>query len=264
MKQFTLLLLIVIASLNTNAQKIPDKQGASIRVPADMKVDGKATEWGDGFRAYNSATEVYYTIANDDKNLYLAIRATDAVVIRKIIAGSITFSVSVGGNKEPVSVTYPLFDRKATPKINLRNKAAIIANAVTVDSFMMAANKELISNAKKIKLSGVKGKNDTLSIYNEEGITVAGLFNNHADYTYELTLPLKYLSAIAAEVKVLNYNIKLNGSAYIEGVFFERIEGGMRRTSDVKNSPEKPWPAMKDMEIMAAQTDMSGTYTLAQ
>jgi hypothetical protein len=208
---------------------------------------------------------VYYTIANDDKNLYLAIRATDAVVIRKIIAGSITFSVSGGSReaKDAVSVTYPLFDRKAPPKIDLRNKAAIIANAVTADSFMMAANKELVGNAKKIKLSGVKSQSDTVSIYNEEGLTVAGLFNNRADYTYELALPLKYLSAVAGGGKVLNYNIKLNGSAYVEGVLFERIEGGMRRTSEVKNSPERPWPTLKDMEMMAAPTDMSGTYTLA-
>jgi hypothetical protein len=263
MKQFILFLIIAIASLCANAQKIPNKQEANLRAPAGIKVDGKATEWGDGFRAYNSATEVYYTIANDDKNLYLAIRATDALVIRKIIAGGITFSVGEGNvAKQTVAVTYPLFDRKAPPNINLRNKAAIIANAVTADSFMMAANKELISNAKKIKLSGVGTTGDTvISIYNEEGITAAGLFNNSADYTYELALPLKYLTVLSGERRVLNYTIKLNGSAYAEGAFFEQIEGGSRVSSSTIRG--KDLPAIKDMQLIAAPTDMSGTYTLA-
>lgn len=263
MKQIILFLIIAIASLCANAQKIPNKQEANLRAPAGIKVDGKATEWGDGFRAYNSATEVYYTIANDDKNLYLAIRATDALVIRKIIAGGITFSVGAGNvAKQTVAVTYPLFDRKAPPNINLRNKAAIIASAVTADSFMMAANKELVSHAKKIMLSGFKNTGDTvLSIYNEEGITAAGLFNNHADYTYELALPLKYLNTAVTKGAILNYKISLNGSAYAEGAFFEQIEGGSRVSSPTIRG--KDLPAIKDMQLIAAPTDMSGTYTLA-
>jgi hypothetical protein len=185
------------------------------------------------------------------------------LVIRKIIAGGITFSVDAGNAaKQTVAVTYPLFDRKAPPNINLRNKSAIIANAITADSFMMAANRELVSHAKKIMLSGVKNTGDTvLSIYNEEGIAAAGLFNNHADYTYELALPLKYLTVLSGERKVLNYTIKLSGSAYAEGAFFEQIEGGMRVSSPTIRG--KDLPAIKDMQLIAAPTDMSGTYTLA-
>jgi len=264
MKPFLLFLMMATASLCANAQRIPNKQEVNLRAPAGIKIDGKTTEWGDGFRAYNSATDVYYTIANDDKNLYLAIRATDALVIRKIIAGGITFSVGAGNvAKQTVAVTYPLFDRKAPPNINLRNKAAIIANAVTADSFMTASNREFIRNAKQIKLSGIKTFGDTLlSIYNEEGITAAGLFNNRADYTYELALPLKYLNTAVTKGAILNYKISLNGSAYAEGAFFEQIEGGMRVSSPTIRG--KDLPAIKDMQIISAPTDVSGTYTLAQ
>ena len=266
MKYLKLFFILAIVALNATAQKLPNKQEASFKAPTNVKIDGKAVEWGD-FKAYNSATEVYYTIANDDKNLYLVVRATDAVASRKIIAGSITFSVSATGVdavKGGTTVTYPLFDRKAMPAINLRNRAAIIARAAAVDSFVLASNKEFAKNAKQIKLTGIKATGDTLiSIYNEEGIMAAGSFDNPLAYTYELALPLKHLHKPVTKGSLLNYNIKLNGSAYAEGVFFEQIEGGTRLTSPDKSSASNPWPKMVDMQIIAAPSDVSGTYTLA-
>nr|WP_294790949.1 hypothetical protein [uncultured Mucilaginibacter sp.] len=266
MKKVILLLITTVACVTANAQKLPNKQEVSLKAPANVKIDGKATEWGD-FKAYNSAIEVYYTIANDDKNLYLVIKVTDGVAIRKIIAGSITFSVSAAGGdavKGGTTVTYPLFDRKAMPAINLRNRAAIIARTAAVDSFVLASNKEFVKNAKQIKLTGIKAIGDTLiSIYNEEGIMAAGSFDNPLAYTYELALPLKYLNKLVAKGGVLSYNIKLNGSAYAEGVFFEQINGGTRMSSPDKPSAGNPWPAMIDMQMIAAPGDVSGTYTLA-
>ena len=57
-----------------NAQKLPNVQQASLRAPENVKVDGKPTEWGDKLQAYNKATDVFYTIANDYNNLYLIIQ----------------------------------------------------------------------------------------------------------------------------------------------------------------------------------------------
>ena len=249
--------MIVLTFISVKSQKLPNKQEQSFKAPANVKIDGKATEWGD-FKAYNSAVEVNYTIANDDKNLYLVLSAADPVIIRKIIAGGVTFSVkaSTGNN---VSVTYPLFNRNSPPKFNFLRSKAAISDAARADSFMRAASKDIAGMAKQIKVTGAKNVKDTLSIYNEEGIMAAASFNNQVVYTYELALPLKYLNG----GQVLNYSIRLNGSAYAEGVFFERIEGGQRLKSDIKRSPDNQWPAMKDMEIISALTDMSGMYTLA-
>ena len=92
------------------AQKLPNIQQGSLRAPAQVKIDGKATEWGSRFRAYNKATGIYYTLANDDDNLYLAIQAKDALIIRKVLTGGVVFSVnrSVKRDHEQVSLTFPL------------------------------------------------------------------------------------------------------------------------------------------------------------
>jgi hypothetical protein len=57
MKKLQLLLLAVLAFANANAQKLPNVQQVSLRAPANIKIDGKATEWS-GFKALNTATDV--------------------------------------------------------------------------------------------------------------------------------------------------------------------------------------------------------------
>ena len=64
-----LTLLVSTISLVVHAQKLPNKQEISFQAPTNIKIDGKASEWNNQFLAYNNATDIYYTIANDDKNL---------------------------------------------------------------------------------------------------------------------------------------------------------------------------------------------------
>ena len=47
----------------------------------NLKIDGKANEWGESFAASNKRTSLLYSLANDDKNLYLVIKAP--VIINK-------------------------------------------------------------------------------------------------------------------------------------------------------------------------------------
>jgi len=108
------LVLCVFCYLTTQAQKLPNVQLASVRAPADIKIDGKATEWNYPFQAYNRATDVFYTLSNDDDNLYLTLQATDEDIIRKIINGRISFTINKSGKKseqDAVVITYPLIGR---------------------------------------------------------------------------------------------------------------------------------------------------------
>jgi len=121
MKKFILSsLLLGSACLSTNAQKLPNVQTASLRAPANTKIDGKPTEWDNKFQAYNHATEVYYTLANDDDKLYLVVQATDRQIINKIIGGGVTFTVQKSGKKNDkggISITYPLFAPRDRPMV---------------------------------------------------------------------------------------------------------------------------------------------------
>jgi len=77
--------LLAMLVLGSNAQKLPAVQKESVWAPITVKIDGKAAEWGNKFQAYNSSTEIYYTISNDDNNLYLAIKAVDPDIINKFL-----------------------------------------------------------------------------------------------------------------------------------------------------------------------------------
>jgi hypothetical protein len=91
-RTFLFLSTLFAAALNAVGQKLPGKQEGSLLAPPKVKIDGKATEWT--FRAYNIATDVFYTMAHDNDNIYLVIKAADESSVRKIISSGITFSVN--------------------------------------------------------------------------------------------------------------------------------------------------------------------------
>jgi len=102
------IVLVAIASI-ANAQKQPQVQEVSIRAPDNVKIDGKITEWPNPFQtvknndiylsAYNSSSRVYYTVANDDKNLYFVIRGLGTGVANKMLAGGLTITISHNVNR---------------------------------------------------------------------------------------------------------------------------------------------------------------------
>src|SRR5882757_8506123 len=103
--------LFVGVSLKVNAQKLPNKQEVSLRAPVGVKVDGKALEWNNHFQAYNHSTDIFYTMCNDDDNLYLVVQAEDFGTIRKITQGGVTLSIDKPGadnHKNRISITYPV------------------------------------------------------------------------------------------------------------------------------------------------------------
>ncbi|GAB3923228.1 hypothetical protein [Mucilaginibacter myungsuensis] len=256
----TLLIGTVLLPLLSVAQRLPKIQETGLRAPANIKIDGRATEWGDKFQAYNNSTQVFYTLANDKDNLYLVVQATDQMVGRKIIAGGITFKI-LTADKGTILVTYPLFSSKNWPVIGLRDKADLLKepakNAARIDSFKLAANQQFSLRSKEIKITGGKGLSDSLlSVYNDEGIKVAAEFDQKLNYTYELAIPLKYLDLHG---NAFTYTLQLNGSSFAEGNTIEDIEGGTR----VNGISGKLVP-MADMQFMRYPTNCSGKYTLVK
>ena len=81
MRRTALLILFSCVILSAAAQKLPKVQRASLYAPENIKVDGMLNEWDDKLQAYNYATDVYYTISNDDKNLYITLKATKDYIV---------------------------------------------------------------------------------------------------------------------------------------------------------------------------------------
>jgi len=224
LRRFIILIPFIIGPLAVNAQHLPGVQKGGLRAPVNIKTDGKATEWKNKFQAFNNATEVFYTIANDDNNLYLAVQADKPAVINKIIRGGITLTVNHStskSDKQPALITFPILDnsKDGTAIIQSINKKAndnpdTARVRKQTDSLTAATNKLLIEKLKKIKVLGIKPIIDTfISIYNEEAIEGAALVDHKRALNVEIAIPLKYLGLSVDNTKPFAYNVKLNAAS---------------------------------------------------
>src|SRR5688572_23684293 len=90
--------LFAALGYSTSAQKLPAVQQVSLRAPANVRIDGKVTEWGQ-LKAYNKATDLKYSIANDDKKLYLVIQTNTFATQRKSAIGGVTLVIQKANEK---------------------------------------------------------------------------------------------------------------------------------------------------------------------
>jgi hypothetical protein len=216
-KQAIITLLLAVVSVTLYAQKLPEVQITGIWAPANIKVDAKLNEWNDTFEAFNKATDIYYTMANDDANLYLVVKSINQANNNKIVGGGINITINTAGkkkDKDAFIITFPVVDLA-----NLRSQvmAAMRSGGAQPgqmpDSAAIAnMRKKAITAAKEIKLIGFKDLPDSvISIYNELGIKARMDFDSHGALAVEMAIPLKYLNLGSDKASSFAYNIKLNG-----------------------------------------------------
>lgn len=222
-KQLPLAIILVLFCTGTFAQqaKSKDVQTEGFWAPANLKIDGSLTEWDDSFQAYNKSTRLFYTVSNDDKDVYLTVESTDVANNNKIAAGGITFTINTAGkkkDKDAAIITYPVITRGAGRGQRGggggggRGGFGGGRNAVTDTAVTNAAHKQLIATSKEIQVLGIKDITDTLiSIYNEYSIKAAIGYNAQGNYTYELAVPFKLLGISPGKAKDFAYNLKVNG-----------------------------------------------------
>ena len=261
--KLSLLMMLLLTTLAAHPQKLPNLQTTSLRAPANVKIDGKATEWNNQFQAYNKTTDIYYTIANDGDNLYLIIKATDDVIIRKIISNSITLSITDLVDKNERSLSLPLFSH--TDGLNIASTLYKAKNSGTVeiDSLINLLNRGL-DKTKEIKITGVKEITEPfISVYNEMGIKSKGLFDNTKALTYEIAIPKKYLNVRSNK---LTYNIRLNGIDDSDKNLTVQLSPDGQSTIRTNNTTGAITVRRNSPEtlIETTTTDFSGDYILAK
>lgn len=234
-------MLVVAIPALAFAQKLPSEQPLGVAIPANSKIDGKATEWNDQFLAYNKGTSLFYTIANDDKNIYLVIQAKEPRVIQKFVRGGGSFLFSATGKKEDYNgIIFPLIGNDITHHALI--DAALMpdvfsepqATHLTADSLLELANKLILENAKEIKLTGMPAVTDTItdalttkrghfvrlplfyqpgkyiSADNQYGIKAAAQFKKGGVITCEIVIPLK-LIGVTNDSQKIKYKVVVNG-----------------------------------------------------
>lgn len=235
------------------AQKLPNKQEASVYAPTGIKTDGKATEWNGAFQAYNRATEMFYTLANDAENLYMVCQATEVEVIQKMLEGGITLTVSATDKNStlgPVTVTYPII-----PWTSVQINHLMKGTDLLEDDVVAAINKRINGQLKQIKVSGIKEfAEGTVPVYNDAGIVTAQNVTKEKVYTMELAFPLKYIRQLINDKGTFNYGITVNGA----DPKTTKVIGGSNLFGA---ATEQVVP--RGMEYDMTPTYLNATYTLA-
>jgi hypothetical protein len=277
-------LLLTGIHLSSQAQKLNNIQENGVLAPAHVKIDGNLREWDDTFQAYNKTTGIYYTMANDDKNLYFIMKSTDQVINNKFIAGGIDITINTTGKKKEKDayvIEYPLVDmaglRKQVISMRSNTQAPRQDGAMTgMDSAMIAMRRRALSNIKELKLTGFAADvpDSVISVYNEYSIKTGVDYDARGNLTCEIAIPLKYLHLNGNDFA---YNIKLNGldvvalmhpgmnTAMDNAMSGMGGGGGVNVTNiNTANMPPGAARAMSDMQNMISPTDFWGKYTIVK
>lgn len=280
MRSLTTLLLVLIAA-KLYAQKLPNVQQASVKAPVNIKIDGKANDWGNKFEANNPTTELLYTIANDDKKLYLVAQTTSYAVMNRIASGGIKLVIQKNCTKTDAGapfIKFPFLQKGKRVNISFLNilqdggggmkrapepKNAEKAEKIT-DSLAKDNNKRLISQHKWIYTSGIAGVDTLLAVYNEKGIQVANATDSKKAYTFELAIDLKLLGLHADKAEKFTYHIVVNGEP---NKYASMAIGGFTFAGDpalAAQNEDRIRRMNEQMEALYATTDFWGEYTLAK
>ena len=259
--------MLLHSCLIANAQKLPNVQKQGARVPNAVKIDGAIDEWNPNLLAYNHATEIFYCLANDDNNIYLLVNASKPEIINKILLGGITLTIdpSAGKNDKGVAITFPTYYKNERPSINLKNMPRINKDTLTyraqADSFRRASNQELTNKSKLIEVERIKGIGDSLiSIYNDQQIRAAALFDSKFTYHSELAVPIKYLNL--NQSGTFSYHIKLNGATANNARIQPSRNGQLLLVTGSNGTYAVPAGSQYSSYIYP--TDFWGAYTLAR
>lgn len=276
MKKNLLILLLFIVS-NLKAQKLPDIQIVNPLVPKSIKIDGKDLEWNNSYAAENKRTELFYSLSNDDKNLYLVLKSSTASVVNKIMVGGITFMINLESKKrekDAVGITYPLISRNNAVQRNRQgqNRQANgqggfqISKAPTTiqkDSLLSALRKAQLAAVKEIKVFGFKNITDSLiSIYNEFGIKAVATIDKDGLYFCEFAIPLNNLIQTGDALSNFAYQIKVNGlSATVQESSFQGNSNGFRAGGNSRSfNPSNN--NINTNQDLTASVNFWGKYTL--
>ncbi|RZA02054.1 MAG: hypothetical protein EOP47_08390 [Sphingobacteriaceae bacterium] len=247
------LLLILSCTFTAFSQKLPEKQETGVYASSNVKLDGKITEWGN-LQAYNPATEISYTMANDDNNLYFVCSSIIPETIQKIQLSGITLTISPVDKKsvvEPVAITYPI-----VPWVNVQINYDLREKAPLKESLVSTINDKISGYLKEIKISGVKDfPEGSIPVYNDKGIVGGHYISKDKVYTYELSFPLSLIRSLLNDKDTFNYKVQVNGMGK-DVITVGGVGPGMSAPSDK--------PAQPGASYNTAPTYFNATYTLSK
>lgn len=260
----TLLIITIFSFSSAYPQKLPNVQQASLRAPVNVKIDGNAIEWGGKFQAYNNGTNLFYTLANNDDDLYLIIQTSDRYAFNKIIDRGLILSIKSPKSGKSASVTFPnTIYTKKNERLSSSFGFGMNTNEKVPEEEIASYNKMLRGRHKFIKVDGIEGLDSMISVYNENGIRAAELFDNNKVYTLEMAVKLKLIGLLIKDKTKISYQLRVNSvdAPKVDNTKMVFVGGG-------EVTPEMKQQALADVTEKYAKlfggNDFTGEYTLAK
>ncbi len=193
--------ILIFSSMSARSQKKAELI-TSLWADKLILIDGHLNDWNDSLTLYNDATKLYYNIANDDENIYLAIKNGSQQSLTRILARGISFTANIEGNKKiPTMITFPVLDRTPGKKLNETERPE-----------PEEIQKRILERIKEIRVDGFKEIVDGgISLYNTYGIKAAAAFDSKNNLIQEIVIPIRLLGIEPGRTEPITYGIRING-----------------------------------------------------
>jgi len=180
--------------------------------PPSITIDGDIKEWGDSLRYYNKEKQLNYGLANDQDNLYMAIRVNDRSEQIRILRAGLTLSIDTRGKKkESFTITFPVGDQSAEGMAETAQDLQGGNSDVKQedrDELMRAR----LTKLREIRVTGFKDiESETITTSNTYGFKVAIDYDKDGYLVYEAAIPLKFFHADDITKTEWAFNFKING-----------------------------------------------------
>jgi hypothetical protein len=180
--------------------------------PTNIVIDGDIKEWGDSLRYYNQDKQLNYSLANDQENLYMAIRINDRSEQIRILRAGLTLSIDTRGKKkESFTMTFPVGDQSA------QGMAETAQDLQSSNSDVKQEDRDELAQARltklrEIKVTGFKDiESETMTTSNTYGFKVAIDYDKDGNLVYEAAIPLKFFHADDLTKNEWAFNFRING-----------------------------------------------------
>lgn len=170
---------------------------------ANIQIDGDLAEWGDSLRYYYDKQSLQYEIANDDKQIYVAMRVKEGNWQMQALHQGFNLLVNKDGKKKDgASITFPVPDRES-----LRSLASGDKDEKPADM------REGILNAVRAIFVGgmVDVVDGPVSLENSYGFKAAVKIDSLDAVCYEAVIPFQHVGLASSSNKEVAFNVKING-----------------------------------------------------
>jgi len=201
----------LLLSTNASAQNKPVANKLQ-PPPTNISIDGDLKDWGDSLRYYNQDKQLNYTLANDQGNLYMAIRINDRSEQIRMLRAGLTLSIDTRGKKkETFTMTFPVGDQSAPGMAENAQDLQGSNNDVKQED-REELMKAKLTKLREIKVTGFKDiESETITTSNTYGFKVAIDYDKDGNLVYEAAIPLKFFHADDMTKTEWAFNFRING-----------------------------------------------------